>query len=83
MPGMSAMAQLVRFDGLGFAVSAGSACSSGANKVSHVLTAMGLERDLIDRTIRVSFGASTTEAEVDAFAEAWKALAAGARARAA
>jgi cysteine desulfurase len=83
MPGMSAMAQLVRFDGLGFAVSAGSACSSGANKVSHVLTAMGLERDLIDRTIRVSFGASTTEAEVDAFADAWKALAAGARARAA
>jgi cysteine desulfurase len=83
MPGLSAMAQLVRFDGLGFAVSAGSACSSGANKVSHVLTAMGLERDLIDRTIRVSFGPSTSEQDIDAFAQAWEALASEARSRAA
>jgi cysteine desulfurase len=83
MPGMSAMAQLVRFDSLGFAVSAGSACASGANKVSHVLTAMGLDPKIIERTIRVSFGPETGEEEVNLFAEAWAALAGEAGRRAA
>jgi cysteine desulfurase len=83
MEHMSAMAQLVRLDALGFAVSAGSACSSGKVKTSHVLAAMGLSPDVAERVIRVSFGPSTSEAEVDAFAEAWGSLAAEARSRAA
>ncbi len=83
MEHMSAMAQLVQFDALGFAVSAGSACSSGKVKTSHVLDAMGAPPAFADKVIRVSFGPSTSEAEVDAFADAWVGLAAGAKARAA
>lgn len=83
MPGMSAQAQLVRFDGLGFAVSAGSACASGSMKPSHVLAAMRLDPDLAARTIRVSFSLDTPERDVTAFADAWIALATEAARRAA
>jgi cysteine desulfurase len=83
MEHMSAMAQLVRLDALGFAVSAGSACSSGKVKTSHVLAAMGAPADFADKVIRVSFGPATSEAEVDAFADAWTSIAADAKARAA
>lgn len=75
MPGMSGMAQLMRFDMAGIAVSQGSACSSGTMKRSHVLTAMGLPGDLADRTIRVSFGWTTTRTEVERFCEVWLGMA--------
>jgi cysteine desulfurase len=75
MPGMSGQAQLMRFDMAGIAVSQGSACSSGTMKRSHVLTAMGLPGDLADRTIRVSFGWTTTRAEVERFCEVWLGMA--------
>jgi cysteine desulfurase len=78
MPGMSAQAQLMRFDMGGIAVSQGSACSSGTMKRSHVLTAMGLADELADRTIRVSFGWTTTRAEVERFCATWLAMARGA-----
>lgn len=74
MPGRSANAQLIRFDGMGFAVSAGSACSSGSLKASHVLTAMGVEG--AGEVIRVSIGRETTAAEIDAFVAAWREIAA-------
>ncbi len=80
---MSAMAQLVRFDALGFAVSAGSACSSGKVKTSHVLAALGAPPEFAEKVIRVSFGPDTSEAEVDAFVKAWVSLATEAKARAA
>ncbi len=83
MPGVSAAAQLIRFDMAGFAVSAGSACSSGSLRPSHVLTAMGWSEPALREVVRVSFGRNTTEAEVDAFAEQWRAIAAEAKARAA
>ena len=75
MPGLSAQAQLMRFDGAGIAVSQGSACSSGTMKRSHVLTAMGIADEIADRTIRVSFGWTTTRAEVERFCETWLAMA--------
>ncbi|MFD1036081.1 cysteine desulfurase family protein [Sphingomonas hankookensis] len=75
MPGRSAAAQLMRLDSAGFAVSAGSACSSGTLKSSHVLTAMGMDAKAASEVIRVSFGWSTTAEEVDAFAAAWSAMA--------
>lgn len=74
MGGMSAMALLIRLDSLGFAVSAGSACSSGKTKTSHVLSAMGLPPEQAGEFIRVSFGPHTSVGEVDLFADAWSSL---------
>ena len=52
----------------GIAVSAGSACSSGSMRPSHVLAAMGIAADEAAAVIRVSFGWPTTQADIDAFA---------------
>lgn len=79
MPGTSANAQLVRFDLAGFAVSAGSACASGSLKPSHVLTAMGWDDVAVREVVRVSFGRTTTQTEVDAFAAEWRAVGRSAR----
>lgn len=70
-PRMVANAMLIRMDSLGFAISAGSACSSGTLKPSHVLQGFGIAPDLARRTVRISIGWNTTPAELDAFAEAW------------
>lgn len=72
MPGKSAAAQLIGFDARGIAVSAGSACSSGSLRGSHVLKAMDLPGAA--EVIRVSIGRDTTAAEIDAFLAAWRAL---------
>ena len=71
MPGLSAKAQVMRFDMAGISVSQGSACSSGTMKPSRVLEAMGVERDVAERTIRVSLGWNTTREEVQRFCEVW------------
>lgn len=83
MPGVSSAAQLIRFDLAGVAVSAGSACSSGSMRPSHVLTAMGWSEPALREVVRVSFGRGTTEDEVDHFAALWRQTAADARTRAA
>jgi cysteine desulfurase len=83
MPGVSSAAQLIRFDLGGISVSAGSACSSGSMRPSHVLGAMGWQEPALREVVRVSFGRTTSEAEVDRFAEAWRGIADEARARAA
>jgi cysteine desulfurase len=63
--GIEAEALVVLLDSAGVAVSAGAACSSGAVEVSHVLTSMGLPPEEAASGIRMSLGASTTEADVD------------------
>ena len=55
----------------GFAVSAGSACSSGKVKTSRVLKALGLDDEAAAGALRVSLGIETTEDEVMRFAQAW------------
>lgn len=75
MIGVPSEAQLIQFDIAGIAVSAGSACSSGSMKPSHVLRAMGWPEAEAREVVRVSFGPATSEAEVDAFADSWEALA--------
>jgi cysteine desulfurase len=77
MPGVPATAQLIRLDLAGFSVSAGSACSSGSLKPSHVLSAMGIAPAAAAEVIRVSFGWTTTADEVARFAEAWAGIAPG------
>jgi cysteine desulfurase len=80
LPGLSAEAQLIRLDAAGFAVSAGSACSSGSLHASHVLGAMGISEADAREVIRISFGWSTTRDEIEAFAAAYAQMAGARRA---
>jgi cysteine desulfurase len=63
--GVESEALLVLLDGAGVCASAGSACTSGAVEPSHVLTAMGVPADRAVGSLRLSLGATTTEADVD------------------
>jgi len=72
----------VRFDGIdsepllialdlqGYAVSSGSACSSGATEPSHVLAAIGLTREQARSSVRFSLGRSNTLEQVDSLIDA-------------
>ena len=70
-PGWKGETQVMAMDLAGFAVSAGSACSSGKVKVSRVLQALGLNEQAASGALRVSLGIETTEDEVMRFAQAW------------
>ena len=74
MSGVSAQAQLIRFDMAGIAVSAGSACSSGSLRTSHVLSAMGWDDEAASQVIRVTMGHDTEIAHIDAFLSEWQAI---------
>ena len=64
--GVEAESLLIALDLEGFAVSTGSACSSGTLEPSHVLRAMGLPSHRTQNSIRFSLGAGNTEQQVDA-----------------
>ena len=83
MPGVASASQLVQLDLAGISVSAGSACSSGSMKPSRVLGAMGVPADIAASMIRVSFGPSTSEADIDRFLGEWRRLKNRAKAEAA
>lgn len=83
LPGWSGEMQVMQLDLAGFAVSAGSACSSGKVRESRVLRAMGLDAETARSAIRVSIGPETTRDEIDRFCEAWTGLYAKRRAKAA
>jgi cysteine desulfurase len=61
---------LIALDLKGFAVSSGSACSSGATEPSHVLGAIGLTREQARSSVRFSLGRSNTQEQIDALIEA-------------
>jgi cysteine desulfurase len=63
--GIEAESLLIALDLEGIAVSTGSACSSGTLEPSHVLRAMGLASHRTQNSIRISLGATNTDAEVD------------------
>jgi cysteine desulfurase len=67
LPGVEGEALLIRLDLAGFAVSTGSACSSGAVEPSQTLLAMGLGNAEALSSLRVSFGAGNRAEEVDRF----------------
>ncbi|MEI6082114.1 MAG: aminotransferase class V-fold PLP-dependent enzyme [Verrucomicrobiota bacterium] len=62
--GIEAETALLLFDKEGLCCSAGSACSSGSINPSHVLTAMGVNRDEARASLRFSLGRTTTEADI-------------------
>jgi cysteine desulfurase len=66
LPGVAGDALLAGLDLQGVAVSTGSACASGAAEPSPALLAQGLPRALAAESVRVSFHAGSTEADVDA-----------------
>lgn len=68
--GIDGEALVIALDLRGFAVSTGSACSSGAITPSHVLTAIGLSAERARSSIRFSLGTTNTAAQVDALVEA-------------
>ena len=74
MAGVTGAAQMMQLDLAGIAVSAGSACSSGSLKTSHVLMAMGWSEEEAREVIRVSFGPRTSERDVDALLDQWRAM---------
>ncbi len=74
--GIEGEAMVIALDLRGFAVSSGSACSSGAVEPSHVLLAMGLRPEQAKSSLRFSLGRGNTEEQVDALVEAIAASAA-------
>ncbi len=70
-PGWKGETQVMAMDLAGFAVSAGSACSSGKVRASRVLKAMGFEEGLASQAIRISIGPGVTAEQVLRFADAW------------
>ncbi|HEX3233293.1 MAG TPA: cysteine desulfurase family protein [Gemmatimonadales bacterium] len=67
--GADSEALLMHLDLAGVAASSGSACSTGAVEPSHVLTAMGVPRELALGAIRFSFGRESTAADVERVVE--------------
>jgi len=82
-PGWRGETQVMAMDLAGFAVSAGSACSSGKVRASRVLTAMGYDEVQAGQAIRISIGPGVTTDDVLRFSDVWTKTYAKARARAA
>jgi cysteine desulfurase len=61
---------LIALDLRGFAISSGSACSSGASEPSHVLTAIGLNKEQARSSVRISLGRGNDDAQVDGLVDA-------------
>lgn len=74
MLGVPAAAQMMQLDLAGIAVSAGSACSSGSLKPSHVLAAMGWPEEAAREVIRISFGPQTRESDIDVLLAEWRTM---------
>lgn len=80
-PGWKGETQVMAMDLAGYAVSAGSACSSGKVRASRVLRAMGFDEGMAGQAIRISIGPGVTRENVLRFADAWTAAYARARLR--
>lgn len=74
MPGVRNNSQVMHFDLQGISLSAGSACSSGKVKTSHVLQAMGVPEPALQETIRVSLGKENSQRDIDRFIQVWEEL---------
>ncbi len=70
-PGWKGETQVMAMDLARYAVSAGSACSSGKTRASRVLQAMGFADDVASGAIRVSIGPATERDDIPGFVAAW------------
>ena len=61
---------LLELDEMGICASTGSACNSGSNLPSHVLTAIGLEPEYLQGSLRLTFGDENTKEDIDFFVNA-------------
>ena len=82
-PGWKGETQVMAMDLAGFAISAGSACSSGKVRASRVLAAMGYDATLAAQAVRISIGPEVSRDGVLRFADAWRRAYGKARLRAA
>ncbi len=64
-PGIDRQAFVMAADLTGLAVATGTACASGSSEPAPALTAMGIERRLVQGAVRFSFGRSTTISDID------------------
>jgi cysteine desulfurase len=71
VPGTDSEALLMHLDLAGICASGGSACSTGAVEPSHVLTAMGVSRELALGTVRFSLGHETSAGDIERVASAF------------
>jgi cysteine desulfurase len=71
LAGLEAQTALIAFDLTGIAVSAGSACTSGKVKRSHVIAAMGATEELTAGALRISLGWTTHKDDIKACLAAW------------
>jgi cysteine desulfurase len=63
-PGRSGESILLDLERRGIVCSSGSACAAGSDEPSHVLTAMGYDREVAQTAVRFTFGRSTTDADL-------------------
>ena len=70
-PGCSGDSLLFLLDTAGVSVSTGSACRAGVAQASHVMMAMGRSEDEARGSLRISMGYTTTQADIDAFIQAF------------
>ena len=69
-PGRSGESILLDLERRGIVCSSGSACAAGSDEPSHVLTAMGYDREVAQTAVRFTFGRSTTDEQLDQAASA-------------
>ncbi len=74
LPGIDGETLVGKLDRAGYAVASGAACSAANPEASHVLLAMGIAPDMARGAVRVSLGATNTEAEIAGFLQALSAL---------
>ncbi|MFT4165061.1 MAG: cysteine desulfurase family protein [Microlunatus sp.] len=70
LPGCTSEALLLLLDAAGIDCSAGSACSAGVSRPSHVLLALGRTESQARSALRLSLGHTSTQADIDAVARA-------------
>jgi cysteine desulfurase len=78
-PGCSADSMIFLLDAAGVSVSAGSACTAGVNRPSHVLLAMGRSEDEATGALRITLGYTTTQTDIDNFLRAFPSVHASAK----